>query len=82
METKNYKYRGYYCINNNTRNIKPFLYNNLNKLCSNLYKICKAYNASNYHWYVTDKDNNNIAGGQQVCNSYHRLTKQELIEFC
>lgn len=80
METKNYKYRGYYCIDNDTRNINPLLSNDKKKICSDLYKICKTYNASNFHWYVLDKDNNNVAGGQQVCNSYHRLTKQELFE--
>lgn len=79
MKAKNYKYRGYYCINSNTRNIDPLLSNNLKKLCSDLYHICKGYNAANFHWYIVDNDHNHVAAAHQICNSYQRLTKQELL---
>jgi len=78
MKAKNYKYRGYYCINSNTRNIDPLLSNNLKKLCSDLYQICKGYNAANFYWYIVNNDNNHVAAGHQILNSYQRLTKQEL----
>lgn len=81
MKAKSYKYRGYYCINSNTRNIDPLLSNNLNKLCSDLYHICKGYNAAKFHWYIVDNEGNKITGGQQIYNTYRILTKQDLIAF-
>ena len=61
MKANNYKYRGYYYINSNTRNIDPLLSNNKKKLCSDLYQICKGYNAANFHWYIVDNEGNNIS---------------------
>lgn len=81
MKAISYKYRGYYCINDNTRNIDPLLSNNLKKLCSDLYQICKGYNAAKYYWYIVDNEGNKITGGQQIYYTYRRLTKQDLIAF-
>ena len=81
MKANSYKYRGYYYINSNTRNIDPLFSNNLKKLCSDLYQICKGYNTANFHWYIVDNEGNKTTGGQQVNNTYHRLTQQELIVF-
>jgi len=81
MKAISYKYRGYYCINDNTRNIDPLLSNNLKKICSDLYQICKGYNAAKFNWYIVDNEGNKITGGQQVNNTYHRLTEQDLIVF-
>jgi hypothetical protein len=81
MKANSYKYRGYYCINSNTRNIDPLLSNNLKKLCSDLYQICKDYKSANYYWYIVDNEGNKTTDGQQVNNTYHRLTKNELIVF-
>lgn len=81
MKENSYKYRGYYCINSNTRNINPLLSNNLKKLSSDLYQICKDYNSANFYWYIVDNEGKQITCGQQIYNTYRRLTKQDLIVF-
>lgn len=43
----------------------------------NLVTLCNC--AYIFHWYIVDNDHNHVAAAHQICNSYQRLTKQELL---